>query len=152
MSIFSFSSPESVCTMCLAPVAPAFRSPRPVWLVFACLLLFYCGRFTMSIVSFSPLGSVYTMCLAPVAPAFRCPRPVWLVFGCLLLFYCERFITISVSVSSPGIVCTKHKNVSHNDRATDAPEMCCLKLNLNVGLSWCSVLALRKSGGTKLGT
>ena len=106
----------------------------------------------MSIVSFSSPESVCTMCLAPVAPAFRSPRPVWLLFVCLLLFYCGRFITISVSVSSPGNACTKHKNVSHNDRATDVPEMCRLKMNLNVGLSWCSVLVLRKSGGTKLGT
>jgi len=58
----------------------------------------------------------------------------------------------SVIVSSPGSVCTKHKNISYNDRATDVPGMCCLKLDLNVGSSWCSVFTLRKSGGNKLGT
>ena len=30
--------------------------------------------------------------------------------------------------------------------------MCCLKIDLNVGLSWFSVLVLRKSGNTKRGT
>jgi len=70
------------------------------------------------------------MLLEPAAPAFHSPRPVWLCVGCLLLFYCGRFITFSAGFSSPGSVCTKHKNISRNDRATDAADMCGLKLNL----------------------
>jgi hypothetical protein len=45
----------------------------------------------------------------------------------------------------------KIKNVN-NDRATGVADLCCLKLNLNLGLSWFSVLVLRKSGGTKRGS
>ena len=59
---------------------------------------------------------------------------------------------LSVSVSSPGSVCTEHSNVSNNDGATDVADMRCLKLSINVGLSWFSVLVLRKTGGIKRGT
>ena len=65
----------------------------------------------------------------------------------MLLCHLERF-----SFSSPGFFCTKHNNVSNNDGATDIADMCCLKYGINVGLSWFSVLVLRKSGGTKRST
>ena len=85
--------------------------------------------------------------LEPVAFAFHSSMPLWLGASCVLLCHLERF-----SFSSPGSVCTKHNNVSNDDGATDVADMCCLKLSINVGLSWFSLLVLRKSGGNKRGT